>query len=103
MVGWTPKISSCIISHLRGAKRWQQKSMGIARSAGALIPQMADGYTVYCNELSSDGSWAQNGGPQERTARFGIEGDFVRACCWAEATKIFKQEGRKIPAGASRL
>lgn len=59
---------------------------------------MHDGYTVCCNELRCDGLTRNFSG-----YRFGIEGDFVRACCWAEATKIFKQESRTIPAGASRL
>src|SRR5260370_111134 len=62
-------------------------------SCGRPNPEMNDGYTTCCNELVCTGS---------PTHRFGVPGNFVGACCWAMAERIFEAEGREIPEGSSR-
>jgi hypothetical protein len=52
-----------------------------------------DSYTECCNELVCQG---------EGRNRFGVEGNFRTACCWAKATLLFGGS-ENVPEGSSQL
>lgn len=80
---------------------WKQPH---CESCGRQNPERNDGYTVCCNELVCCG--LQKNALTGRVStgdRFGVEADFVRACCWAHADEQFAAQSRKAPEGSSKL
>lgn len=65
-------------------------------SCGRENPGTDEGYTGCCNKRLCSG-------PQYGTDRFGIKTNFVTACCWGEAHKMFAAQGQEAPEGSSKL